>query len=79
MEPGGPKSESRPEHHYSKEEMKIATESFEKLSQRLNELWTREEPLTAQEQKEVDLILNNTMILQEKLDGMIPEELKDAE
>jgi hypothetical protein len=57
-----------------KAEMKAASEGLEHLAQRLNELWSKEQ-LTPAEQKEVDLILNNAMVIEELMKGQTPEEL----
>lgn len=47
---------------------------FERLAQRLDQLWQKDK-LTVAEQREVQLILNNAMIVNEILEGKRPEEL----
>lgn len=59
----------------SLEELKRAKEGFEYLARRLDELWMKES-LTLEEEKEVQLILNNASVILEIIEGKIPEELK---
>ena len=67
--------ESRIEPRVSKKEIKDAKIGFEKLAQRLDILWHKKK-LTPEEEKEVELILNNAMILEEMRQGEIPRELR---
>lgn len=62
---------------FSSEEIEKAKRGFERLARRLDELWSKEELLTAEERKEVELILNNAMVLDEALRGEIPEEFEE--
>jgi hypothetical protein len=69
--------ESNPEKNiagFSETQIKEAEESFERLAQRLNELWDKEQELTESEKGEVELILNNAMVIQDVLEGKKPEE-----
>ena len=59
----------------SPEKLKRAKEGFEYLARRLDELWMKES-LTSQEEKEVQLILNNASVILEIIEGKNPEELK---
>ena len=59
------------------EEVLRAKENFEFLAQRLDELWQKPQ-LTPAEEKEVNLILNNAIIVQEMLEGKTPEEFREA-
>lgn len=68
------KKENKP----SKEEIEAAKEGFEYLAQRLDELWMKPQ-LTEKEQKEVELILNNAAVIQDIIEGIIPEELQNNE
>tara|TARA_Y100000310_G_scaffold301611_1_gene338219 strand:- start:3455 stop:3700 length:246 start_codon:yes stop_codon:yes gene_type:complete len=54
---------------FSEKDIEEAKGNLEKLANRLDELWVKEEPLTPSEQKEVDIILNNSIIIQEALEG----------
>lgn len=60
----------------SQEELKHAKDGFEYLARRLDELWMKES-LTLEEEKEVQLILNNASVILEIIEGKIPEELKE--
>ena len=50
----------------SREEIEEANIGFERLAQRLNQLWQKER-LTKEEEKEVELILNNAAVIDELL------------
>jgi hypothetical protein len=52
-------------------------QAFERLARELDTLWSKPS-LTAQEQKRVELILNNAAIAQEIMEGKIPPELEDV-
>ena len=52
---------------FSEEEIEKAKEGFERMAQRLDELWQKEQ-LTPAEEKEVELILNNAAQIQEILE-----------
>jgi len=67
----------RPEMKLTAEEVRQAKENFEFLAQRLDELWQKPQ-LTPAEEKEVNLILNNAIIVQEMLEGKTPEEFREA-
>ncbi|KKW48007.1 MAG: hypothetical protein UY99_C0017G0004 [Parcubacteria group bacterium GW2011_GWA1_59_11] len=66
-----------PEVKLTAEEVERAKENFELLAQRLDELWQKPQ-LTPAEEKEVNLILNNAIIVQEMLEGKTPEEFREA-
>ena len=58
-----------------------ANRAFEALAQRMDTLMgkmARRERLTIAEQREVDLIYNNAMVLQDVIEGRMPEEFKKA-
>lgn len=58
-----------------------ANRAFEALAQRMDTLMdkmARMERLTVAEQREIDLIYNNAMVLQEVIEGKMPEEFKKA-
>lgn len=61
---------------FSREDMEAAMHGFERLAQRLDALWQKKK-LTPDEEREVALILNNAMILDEALSGNTPEELNE--
>lgn len=50
---------------------------YEKLARRLDDLWSKER-LTADEQREVELILNNAAIISEMLEGKTPAEFREG-
>ena len=52
---------------FSEEEIEKAKEGFERMAQRLDGLWQKEQ-LTPAEEKEVELILNNAAQIQEILE-----------
>ena len=56
-------------------EIEKAKNVFEKLAQRLGELWQKDK-LTPEEEKEVELILNNALVIEEIIEGKMPQELK---
>ncbi len=69
------KIEKFPEPKLSEQEVNRVKEAFEKLAERLKELWQKDS-LTGEEQREVDLILNNAVVAQEIIEGKIPEEFE---
>ena len=76
MESETSKSENEPGPKFTREQLHEAAEGLERLAQRLDRLWSKDAPLTAQEQRQVDLILNNALVIQEMLGGKMPDELK---
>ncbi len=67
--------ESPRESKFSPEEVEAAKEAFEALARRLDQLW-HQPHLSAKEESEVDLILNNATVVQEILEGKTPEEFE---
>ncbi len=68
-------AEPKPECHFSRKDIAQVRDGFEKLAQRLDTLWAKKD-LSESEQREIDLILNNAMILDEIARGETPEELR---
>ena len=63
------------ESKFGKKEIEEAIIGFEKLAQRLDELYQKDK-LTPGEKKEVELILNNASIIDEVVKGEMPEEFR---
>lgn len=55
-----------------KEEVVVA---FEKIAEALNELFQKE-TITQEDQKKIDLLFNNAMVLQDIIDGKTPWEFQ---
>lgn len=64
------------EQEHTDAEIMAAREAFEHLARRLDALWSKER-LTPAERKEIDLILNNAMVVEEMLEGKTPEEFDE--
>lgn len=61
----------------SEKDLEDAKVGFEKMAQRLDELYQKDEKdLTAEERKQIALILNNAAVINEILEGKVPEELR---
>lgn len=58
----------------TKERVEKAALGFERMARRLNELLQKTK-LSPEEEREIDLIFNNAVIVDEILQGKIPEEL----
>jgi len=63
---------------FTKEEIEEAKKAFEDIAVRLDKYITKEN-LTDEEQKTVDLLLNNAMVLDDILKGNVPEEMSDQD
>lgn len=70
-------SSSLESQHARKQELAAARDAFENLARELDELW-RKPSLTSQEQKRVDLILNNATVAKELMEGDTPPEVEDT-
>lgn len=61
----------------TQEEIESGKIGFEKMAQRLNELWQKDDKdLTPEERAEIDLIFNNAMVIDELIRGELPQEIK---
>ena len=69
------------EAHFSAQEIEKAKDGFERLAERLDVLWQKadKEDLTSEEEREIQLILNNAIVLDEAIRGDIPEEFGKTE
>ena len=60
---------------FSEKEIEEAKLGFERMARRLDDLWSKER-LTPEEEKEVELILNNAAVVEEMFRSETPKEFQ---